>query len=459
MRRFNDTVAKLESLLEGTAITTAKSGFEGEDDKGELRAGDVARIQDADGPADKAEDGKAWVVVWAGGRGVTAFNSRSKMMEWAKGQGEWAEIVSVKYGDPVYGKETVKVNESDAKHPDYMEGFHHGYAGGNPQFRKYKNKEKYGSNDQYRKGYDDGKVKAKEVWDRGSVYESFDPTKGAFRTKGGKFASLKKNHGAQWTPHVPKKVKATVESLGGKVKAWSSGGGLALVFEDLEKCEAAFVALRETGHRIIKHDIPGVLHYQGMLGESVVEGNAQIALKASEFNPMHRAALLNALINKGDVDPGVTEDFSQVFSDEEKAEAAAVNLAQSHNREWAVICVDDDEDDHIEYLAIPSDDAFERIAVDPAASMHAMFDATGKQITDLDDDTKWNGLDEAAVHAMTERHSMLSRLGNEMARKKLAGGMRRRMRSARRSARNRLRRGFIYQAKAKARSALHRPGG
>jgi hypothetical protein len=336
-------------------------------------------------------------------------------------------------------------------HPDYMEGFHHGYAGGNPQFRKYKNKEKYGSNDQYRKGYDDGKVKSKEVWDRGSVYEALDPTKGAFRTKGGKFASLKKSHGAQWVPHVSPKVRSTVESLGGKVKAWTSGGGLAFVFEDVDKAEKAFDILRESGHRVVKHDVPGVLYFQGMLGESVTEGNAVIARQAAFASTMYLAATINALTARGTPDHGHQDPYDKVFADEDEAEVAAVGLAQANQTEWAVICNADGE-----YLAIPSTEAFEHASIDPEVSIHALFDPKGQQVSDADDDTPMH---ESVVNELTERHSALSRLGNAMARKKLAGGFRKRFRSARRSARNRLRRGFIYQAKAKARSSLHRPNG
>lgn len=395
--RIQELAHRVTALLEDYGFQTSKSGFEGEDN-GELRPGDVSRINDAPGPSDKAEDGKAWVVQWAGGRGVAAFSSRSKMMAWAKEQGEWAEIVGIKYGDPVFGKDKTPVK----------------------------------------------------------ITESFDPTKGAFRTKGGKFASLKKSHGAQWVPHVSPKVRLTVESLGGKVKAWTSGGGLAFVFEDADKANLAFDLLRESGHRVSKHDLPGVLCFHGMLGESITEGSAVIAMQGSITpSPLVLAARINALINKPQDE--VTEDFSQVFRDEEAAEVAAVGLAQSHNKDWAVVAVDDDEDDCIEYLALPLDDAFERVAVDPAASIHAMYAATGKELADLDNDADDAQMNESELNSLTERHSALSRLSNSQARKKLAGGMKRRMRSARRSARNRLRRGFIYNAKSKARSALHRP--
>lgn len=290
------------------------------------------------------------------------------------------------------------------------------------------------------------------------IHESFDPAKGAFRTKGGKFASLKKTHGAQWVPHISPKVRLTVESLGGKVKAWTSGGGLAFVFEDAEKANKAFELLRESGHRVSKHDLPGVICFHGMLGESITEGSAVIAMQGSITPcPLVLAARINARLNRPQ--DNVTEDFSQVFTDEEAAEVAAVGLAKSHNKQWAVLALDDDEDDCIEYLALPLDDAFERVEVDPSASIHAMYDATGNELTDLDDDADDAQMNESEVNALTERHSVLSRLSNAQARKKLAGGMKRRMRSARRSARNRLRRGFIYNAKSKARSALHRPNG
>lgn len=110
-------------LLESYGILTSVSGFE---DRSKLPDSDRKKIVNATGPA-KAEDGKAWIVRWADGRGITAFKSRSKMLAWAEKQGEWAEIVSVKYGVPEINGKKIKVNESPV--PEYNNGIqkHHGF--------------------------------------------------------------------------------------------------------------------------------------------------------------------------------------------------------------------------------------------------------------------------------------------------------------------------------------------
>lgn len=436
--------------------------------------------------------------------------------------------------------------------------------------------------------------------DSDHIHENFfDKTKGAWRTKGGKFGSHRTIGGAQWVPHLPKKVKATVESLKGKVKAWSSGGGLAFIFESAEKADLAFDTLRRQGIRVTKHDIPGILYYQGLLGESVDHvaaapyelGFGTAPLNMLLANSLATVNRINALLAppKNSIITPPHEDFD----DEDEAEAYAVNRAQVENQEWGVLGVGG------KFRALPLDDCFEWLEVCDDCYLHAAFNATGGQILDGDDDTDWVhtkpvsessekhpsvqvlrsgipgeearsmmatrpgreadpvedkyyeakgpyalcrvpvdrlhtqhddtyspgpftadirqpavadeagpervqtikdyaalptpfppvvavgdkrltimdgnhrvmaarlrgdthidaliphkslGLDEAVV---TERHSIASRLGNARARAGLAGGIRKRMRAARRSARNRLRKGFLYQAKSKVRSALH----
>jgi len=75
-------------------------------------AADLKAINKAEGPEDRAAKGKAWVVHWADGRAVAAFGSRSAMRTWLDKVGDWAEIVSVKYGDPEFKGKKLKLRES-----------------------------------------------------------------------------------------------------------------------------------------------------------------------------------------------------------------------------------------------------------------------------------------------------------------------------------------------------------
>ncbi len=79
-----------------------------------LSAEDRKKIEDAEGPKENAENGMAWVVLWADGRAVAAFDKRSKMLAWAEHLGEMAEIVSVKYSAPVFRNKTVKVGLAES---------------------------------------------------------------------------------------------------------------------------------------------------------------------------------------------------------------------------------------------------------------------------------------------------------------------------------------------------------
>lgn len=88
---------------------------------------------------------------------------------------------------------------------------------------------------------------------------------GAWRTTDGKFSSLVTHGGAAWVPHIPKAFRERVAGMGGKVKASGTGGGLALVFEDMAKMETCFRALMNEGIRLSKHDIPGVLFVHALV--------------------------------------------------------------------------------------------------------------------------------------------------------------------------------------------------
>jgi hypothetical protein len=100
-----------------------------------------------------------------------------------------------------------------------------------------------------------------------------DRTKGAWRKKGGKFSSINAKGGAVWQPHIPKALRAHVESMGAKVKPSGTGGGLALVFETHEKALEAFKALVAEGHQVAQHTIPGILLLQPKLEEgSIYQG-------------------------------------------------------------------------------------------------------------------------------------------------------------------------------------------
>jgi hypothetical protein len=46
---------------------------------------------------DKKYEFVCYEVLWAGARGVFGCSRKSYLKDWVKGQGEWAEIVSIKY--------------------------------------------------------------------------------------------------------------------------------------------------------------------------------------------------------------------------------------------------------------------------------------------------------------------------------------------------------------------------
>jgi hypothetical protein len=75
------------------------------EDKGSLTKGDLAKLDAMDANKnwpDKAEGGKAFVVLWADGRGVARFPTKAAVRAWAKKTGKWADITWIRYQDPEY---------------------------------------------------------------------------------------------------------------------------------------------------------------------------------------------------------------------------------------------------------------------------------------------------------------------------------------------------------------------
>ena len=82
-----------------------------DDDKTPTK-GDKAKVQkilDDKSLPETAEDGKAYVVHWADGRGVFAVKTKKAISDWLDKTGAWAEIVSIKYGEPVHGGKKLRV--------------------------------------------------------------------------------------------------------------------------------------------------------------------------------------------------------------------------------------------------------------------------------------------------------------------------------------------------------------
>lgn len=82
------------------------------EDGGDPEAADVAKVKaiidDKELPA-TAEDGKAYVVHWADGRGVFAIKTKAGLQRWLKKVGSWACICSIKYGKPEHRDKKLKV--------------------------------------------------------------------------------------------------------------------------------------------------------------------------------------------------------------------------------------------------------------------------------------------------------------------------------------------------------------
>ncbi len=93
-------VSTVKELRESYGIESSKSGF---DDVGEASKEDLAKVNaiiNNKALPEVAEKGKAYVVIWADGRGRFACKKKSYLSKWLKENGSWAEIISIKYEDP-----------------------------------------------------------------------------------------------------------------------------------------------------------------------------------------------------------------------------------------------------------------------------------------------------------------------------------------------------------------------
>lgn len=103
------------SMNESYGTETAKSGFSKKetDPPSEADLKKVKEILDNKTLPDKAEDGKAYVVHWADGRGVFACKTKDYLSKWLADTGAWAEIISIKYGEPKMGDKKLRLKESN----------------------------------------------------------------------------------------------------------------------------------------------------------------------------------------------------------------------------------------------------------------------------------------------------------------------------------------------------------
>jgi ribosomal protein L37AE/L43A len=96
-----------ESADKGTA--TVPEG------KGELSKGDLGHLDRMDANTDwpaKAEKGMAYVVLWADGRAVAAFPSKTAVRSWARKTGQWADITWIRYQAPEHKGKRLRVSEA-----------------------------------------------------------------------------------------------------------------------------------------------------------------------------------------------------------------------------------------------------------------------------------------------------------------------------------------------------------
>lgn len=100
-----------ERMYESRAIKANKSGFSKDETEPPtlVDKDKVKNIVNDKKLPDVAEDGKAYVVVWADGRGVFACNSKKYLTKWLNDVGSWAEIISIKYGEPKHDVQKLKI--------------------------------------------------------------------------------------------------------------------------------------------------------------------------------------------------------------------------------------------------------------------------------------------------------------------------------------------------------------
>lgn len=100
-----------ERFNESYRIPSNKSGFSKEEtepatynDKQKVK-----RIIDDKKLPEIAEEGMAYVVQWADGRGIFACKTKKYLTKWLKDTGSWAEIISIKYKEPYNNNKKLKV--------------------------------------------------------------------------------------------------------------------------------------------------------------------------------------------------------------------------------------------------------------------------------------------------------------------------------------------------------------
>ena len=98
-------------MNESYSVKTNKSGFSKEETEPATYEDTqkVKKILDDKKLPETAEEGKAYVVQWADGRGVFACKTKKYLIKWLKDVGSWAEIISIKYGEPKHGSTKLKV--------------------------------------------------------------------------------------------------------------------------------------------------------------------------------------------------------------------------------------------------------------------------------------------------------------------------------------------------------------
>ena len=110
--RETDSINELyQHLCESYGIRTNKSGFSKEETEPATYEDKqkVKKIIDDKKLPETAEEGKAYVVQWADGRGVFACKTKKYLTKWLNDVGSWAEIVSIKYGEPKHGSTKLKI--------------------------------------------------------------------------------------------------------------------------------------------------------------------------------------------------------------------------------------------------------------------------------------------------------------------------------------------------------------
>lgn len=98
-------------VTESYGIQASKSGFKVTEPPTAADTAKVAAVINDPAMPDVADDGKAYVVHWADGRGIFAMRKKADLRPWLTSQGPWAEILSIKHREPTHGGKPLKVME------------------------------------------------------------------------------------------------------------------------------------------------------------------------------------------------------------------------------------------------------------------------------------------------------------------------------------------------------------